>query len=106
MDNGRVKGIKNCFFRDRYLHWTHPLPLPNRLSLENTSEGGCGYDVTIRNCFRHGGSIRIKQEDSPDVIEKSADLAKAAYEAWINAVANLETADKTSEETIYQARMN
>ncbi|GBM27231.1 hypothetical protein AVEN_255095-1 [Araneus ventricosus] len=51
-------------------------------------------DVTIRNCFRHGGFIRTKQEDNPDVTEKPADLSDDDYEAWINFDVNLETAEK------------
>ncbi|GBN90611.1 hypothetical protein AVEN_49684-1 [Araneus ventricosus] len=42
--------------------------------LSMMSTGGCGYDVTIRNCFLHGVVMRTKQEDNPDVIEKPADL--------------------------------
>ncbi|GBN78759.1 hypothetical protein AVEN_248409-1, partial [Araneus ventricosus] len=70
------------------------------------SPGGCGYDATIRNCFRQGSFIRTKQEDIPDVIEKQADPSEEAYEAWINVDANLETVEKTTKETICQARMN
>ncbi|GBN49224.1 hypothetical protein AVEN_116813-1 [Araneus ventricosus] len=40
------------------------------------------------------------------IIENSADISEEAYKAWINADANLETAEKTTEETICQARMN
>ncbi|GBN50628.1 VCP-like ATPase [Araneus ventricosus] len=63
-------------------------------------------DVTIRNCFRHGGFIRTKQEDNPDIIEKPADLSDEDYEACINVDVNLDTAEKTTEETICQAWMN
>ncbi|GBM75137.1 hypothetical protein AVEN_233781-1 [Araneus ventricosus] len=59
-------------------------------------------DVTIRNCFRHGGFIRTKQEDNPDVIEKPTDLSEEDYEALINIDANFETVEK---ETICQAWM-
>ncbi|GBN50747.1 hypothetical protein AVEN_31437-1 [Araneus ventricosus] len=52
------------------------------------------------------GFIRTKQEDNPDVIEKPPDLSEEAYETGINADPNLETAEKTTEETICQARMN
>ncbi|GBM61946.1 hypothetical protein AVEN_258487-1 [Araneus ventricosus] len=62
--------------------------------------------MTIKNCFRHGCFIRTKHEDNPDVIENSADISEEAYEGWINIDANLETAEKTAEETICQARMN
>ncbi|GBN65189.1 hypothetical protein AVEN_8424-1 [Araneus ventricosus] len=51
-------------------------------------------DVTIRNCFRHGGFIRTKQEDNPDVTEKPDDLSDNDYEVWINVDANFETAEK------------
>ncbi|GBO14274.1 hypothetical protein AVEN_191456-1 [Araneus ventricosus] len=63
-------------------------------------------DVAIRNCFCRIGFIRAKQEDNPDAIEKPVDFSYEEYEAWINVDVNLETAEKTTEETICQAWMN
>ncbi|GBM35415.1 hypothetical protein AVEN_47288-1, partial [Araneus ventricosus] len=53
----------------------------------------------------HGGFIRTKQEDNPDVIKKPDDLSNEDYEAWINVDVNMENAEKTTKETICQAQM-
>ncbi|GBN29938.1 hypothetical protein AVEN_158064-1 [Araneus ventricosus] len=53
-----------------------------------------------------GQMFRIKQEEDPDFIEKPVDLSEQDNEDWINVDTNLETAEKTTEETICQAWMN
>ncbi|GBM46228.1 hypothetical protein AVEN_270230-1 [Araneus ventricosus] len=70
------------------------------------SSVGCGYDVTIKNCFHHGCFIRTKQEVNHDVIKKPADLSEEIYEAWIEVDPNLETAERTTGERICHLQMN
>ncbi|GBM25204.1 hypothetical protein AVEN_184617-1 [Araneus ventricosus] len=79
----------NAFLIQAYRGHSH-----EKVFFSPESAGGCGYDVTIRNCFRHGGFIRTKRQDNPDVIQKPVNLTVEHMRP-----------EKTTEETTCQAKM-
>jgi hypothetical protein len=62
-------------------------------------------DVTIQNCFRHGGFTHSGEEEELSLPEKPADLSDAEYNEWINIDTNLQTTATLTEEEICEAAL-
>lgn len=62
-------------------------------------------DVTIRNCFRHGGFVKTEEEEEEED-DHSKDLAEKTYEDWMDIDRDLQTSEQYSEDQIYQSIIN
>ncbi|KAL4121290.1 hypothetical protein QTP88_013834 [Uroleucon formosanum] len=61
-------------------------------------------DVTIRNCFCHGGFVKTKEEEEED--DHSKNLADKTYEDWMDIDRDLQTSEEYSEDQICQSIIN
>ncbi|CAI6372202.1 unnamed protein product [Macrosiphum euphorbiae] len=62
-------------------------------------------DVTIRNCFRHGGFVKTEEEEEEED-DHSKDLADKTYEDWMDIDRDLQTSEEYSEDQISQSIIN
>jgi len=62
-------------------------------------------DVTIRNCFRHGGLVKTEEEEEEED-DHSKDLADKTYEDWMDIDRDLQTSEEYSEDQICQSIIN
>jgi hypothetical protein len=62
-------------------------------------------DVTIRNCFRHGGFVKTEEEEEEED-DHSKDLADKTYEDWMDIDRDLQTSEEYSEDQICQSIIN
>ncbi|KAL4096621.1 hypothetical protein QTP88_021540 [Uroleucon formosanum] len=60
-------------------------------------------DVTIRNCFRHGGFVKMEEEKEDN---HNKDLADKTYEDWMDIDRDLPTSEEYSEDQICQSIIN
>lgn len=66
-------------------------------------------DVTIRNCFRHGGFVKIKEDQEEDAScpkEPPEDLTVRSYEDWMDIDNHLQTTEAYTEANICEFIMN
>ncbi|KAL4149918.1 hypothetical protein QTP88_003769 [Uroleucon formosanum] len=54
-------------------------------------------DLTIRNCFRHGGFVKTEEEEEEEG-DHSKDLADKTYEDWMDIDRDLQTSEEYSKD--------